>query len=44
MQGMLINFMTNHNFIVNPIIIGGKLIERVKAYELLGVYISNDLK
>ena len=41
---MLINFLTNHNFIVNPIIIGGNLIERVKAYKLLGVYISNDLK
>ena len=36
--------MTNHNFIVNPIVIGGNLIERVKAYKLLGVYISNDLK
>ena len=41
---MLINFMTNHNFIVNPIVIGGNSIERVKAYKLLGVYISNDLK
>ena len=29
---MLINFMTNHNFIVNPIVIGGNSIERVKAY------------
>ena len=36
--------MTNHNFIVNRIVIGGNLIERVKAYKLLGVYISNDLK
>ena len=42
---MLINFMTNHNFIVNPIVIGSDSIERVKAYiKLLGVYISNDLK
>ena len=41
---MLINFMTKHNFIVNPIVIGGNLIERVKAYKLMGVYIGNDLK
>ena len=36
--------MTNHNFIVNPVVIGGNSIERVKAYKLLGVHISNDLK
>ena len=41
---MLINFMSNHNFIANPIVIGGNSIERVKAYKLLGVYRSNDLK
>ena len=40
----LINFMTNHNFVVNPIVIAGNLIERVKAYKLLGVNISNDQK
>ena len=41
---MLINFMNNRNFIVNPIVIGGKSIERVLTYKLLGVHISNDLK
>ena len=41
---MLINFMKNHNFIVNPIVIGGNSIERVLTYKLLGIYISNDLK
>ena len=41
---MLINFMSNHNFIVNPIVIGSNTIERVMTYNLLGVYVSNDLK
>ena len=41
---MLINFMSNHNFIVNPIVIGSNTIERVMTYKLLGVYVSNDLK
>lgn len=34
---VIVNFMTNHNFIINPI-------ERVVVHKLLGVYISNDLK
>ena len=38
------NFMSNHNFIVNPIVIGSNTIERVMTYKLLGVYVSNDLK
>ena len=41
---MLINFKSNHNFIVNPIVIGGKSIERIKTSKLPGVYISNGLK
>ena len=41
---MLINFMSNHNFIVNPVVIGRNTIERVMTYKLLGVYVSNDLK
>ena len=41
---MLINFRSNHNFIVNPIVIGSNTIERVMTYKLLGVYVSNDLK
>ena len=41
---MLINFMSNHNFIVNPIVIGSNTIKRVMTYKLLGVYVSNDLK
>ena len=41
---MLINFMSNHNFIVNSIVVGGNSIERVVANKLPGVYISNDLK
>ena len=36
--------MSNHNFIVNPIVIGSNTIERVVTYKLLGVYVSNDLK
>ena len=36
--------MTNHNFIINPVSIGGNTIERVVVYKLLGVYISNGLK
>ena len=41
---MLINFTSNHNFIVNPIVIGSNTIKRVMTYKLLGVYVSNDLK
>ena len=41
---MLINLMSNHNFIVKPIVIGSNTIERVMTYKLLGVYVSNDLK
>ena len=36
--------MSNHNFIVNPIVIGSNTTERVMTYMLLGVYVSNDLK
>ena len=41
---MLINFMSNYNFIANTIVIDGYSIERVKAYKLLGAYTGNDLK
>lgn len=42
---VIVNFMTNHNFIINPMSIGaGNTIERVVVHKLLGVYISNDLK
>ena len=41
---MLINFMSNHNFVINPIILGNNVIERTSTYKLLGVYISSDLK
>lgn len=42
---MIVNFMTNHNFIINPVSIGaGITIERVVVHKLVGVYISNDLK
>ena len=34
---MIVNFMTNHNFIINPVSIGGNTIERVVVYKLLGV-------
>ena len=33
--------MSNHNFIVNAIVIGSNTIERVMTYKLLGVYVSN---
>ena len=38
------NFMSNHNFVINPIILGNNVIERISTYKLLGVYISSDLK
>ena len=41
---MLINFMSNHNFVINPIILGNNVIERISTYKLIGVYISSDLK
>ena len=41
---MLINFMSNHNFVINPIILGNNVIERISTYKILGVYISSDLK
>lgn len=42
---MIVNFMTNHNFIINPMSIGaGNTIERVVVHKLLGVNISTDLK
>ena len=40
---MFINFMHDHNILVNPIIIGNKQIECVSNYKLLGVYLNEDL-
>ena len=40
---MTINFMTNHNLICSPIIIGTNTIQNVSSYKLLGVIISSDL-
>ncbi|XP_022794454.1 uncharacterized protein LOC111333183 [Stylophora pistillata] len=41
---MLNNFMSNHNFLVNPILIRSNTVKGVTTYKLLGVYVSNDLK
>ena len=40
---MSINFMHDHNILVNPIVIGNKKIECVANYKLLGVYLNEDL-
>ena len=41
---MIINFMAYPNYSVRPICIGDSVVECVKCYKLLGVYIDNDLK
>ena len=41
---MRINFLRNSNCLINPIIIGGNVIERVNTYKILGVIMDNDLK
>ena len=43
-KDMLINFMHNHNFMLNSIVLGNNTIETVNTYKLLGVHISSDLK
>ena len=43
-KDILINFMHNHNFILNSIVLGNNTIETVNTYKLLGVHISSDLK
>ena len=43
-KDMLINFMHNHNFILNCIVLGNNTIETVNTYKLLGIHISSDLK
>ena len=40
---MFINFMHDHNILVNPMMIGNKQIECVSNYKLLGVYLNEDL-
>ena len=40
---MFINFMHDHNILVNPIIMENKEIECVSNYKLLGVYLYEDL-
>ena len=39
---MLIDFMQNDNFTTTPIVLGNNTVERVTAYKLLGIIISND--
>ena len=41
---MVINFMHNHNFSLNPIWLGNDVIETVRVYKLLGIILSHDLK
>ena len=42
---MVINFMKNPNFLFGPIVVGSTImIQRVKSYKLLGVFIDDDLK
>ena len=40
---IIINFMQYNPFPPAPLTVGGSVIERVETYELLGVYISEDL-
>ena len=41
---MVINFMHNHNFSLNPIWLGNDVIETVRVYKLLGIILSHNLK
>ena len=41
---MHINFLCNSNCLINPIIIGGNVINSVNTYKILGVIMHNDLK
>ena len=41
---MRINFLHNSNCLINPIILGGDVIECVNTYKILGVIIDKDLK
>ena len=41
---MHINFLRNSNCLINPIIIGGNVINSVNTYKILGVIMHNDLK
>ena len=41
---MVINFMHNHNFSLNPIWLGNDVIETVRVYKLLGIILSHDLR
>ena len=41
---MVINFMHNHNFSLNPIWLGNDVIETVRVYKLLGIILSHDLE
>lgn len=40
---MHINFLRNSNCLVNPITIGGNVINSVNTYRILGVIMDNDL-
>ena len=41
---MVINFTKNPNFLLGPIVLGSTMIQRVTSYQLLGVFIDDDLK
>ena len=41
---MHINFLRNSNCLIDPIIIGGNVINSVNTYKILGVIMHNDLK
>ena len=41
---MVINFMKNSNVLFGPIVVGSTMIQRVKSYKLLGVFIDDGLK
>ena len=41
---MVINFMNNPNFLINPIVIEHTTVQRVASYKLLGVFIDDDVK
>ena len=41
---MHINFLRNSNCLINPIIIGGNVVNSVNTYKILGVIMHNDLK
>ena len=41
---MLINFMLYPNFTLRPLVVGNNCLEHVSTYQILGVFIDNELK